>query len=275
MARLLPGLSVCLLQRLAQWTAAQGWHDTSIGLFHSCLGVMQQLSDPKGEGIMHHNLGLVHQMKKDCRGAMVHFKRALDLERMAEDEPHIAQTLLSLGNCHRELRDFVRARECFRQAYLHAIRADFALAQAAACQMSAEMEMELGEPNEALVQWQRLEKLGTMVERVRMTAYALNQQGRILWEQRNVVEARHCAIAAKELASGEDSYNVGLASLTLGEIALHDASYAEARTYLTLAQSLLDRHEEWKPEIERSIEQLQRAQGRTSESRALTAPLRH
>lgn len=273
MARLIPSLQVCLLQRLAQWTAARGWHDTSIGLFHSCLGVMQQLSDPKGEGIMHHNLGLVHQMKQDCRGAIVHFKRALDLERLAEDEPHIAQTLLSLGNCHRELRDFERARDCFQQSYLHAIRADFALAQAAACQMTAEMAMELGESGEALIQWQRLEKLGITVERPRMTAYALNQQGRLYWEQKLVTEARHCALAAKELTAGEDSYNVGLASLTLGEIALHEASYAEARTYLTIAQSLLERHEEWKVEIERSIEQLQRAQSRTSDARALTSPV--
>jgi len=263
MPRLLHCLQVCLLQRLAQWSAAQGWHDLAISLFHSCLGAMQQLGDPKGEGIMHHNLGLAHQMKGDSRGAMVHFRRALDLERLAQDERSIAQTLLSLGNCHVELRDFEQARDTFHQAYLHAIRADFALAQAAACQYAAEASAELGDTEDALTQWQRLEKLGRDSERLGMAAYALNQQARLHYEAHLFTEARTAALSARELSQAdEDAYNLGLASLTLGELALQLGQYSEARAHLTTAQTLLERHDEWRVEVEQSMAQLLRAQSR-------------
>lgn len=261
MPHVMAGLRLGLLQRLARWSAARGWHDTSISLFHSCLGLMQELADPRGEGIMHHNLGLAHQMKGDVRGALVHFHRALKLEKLCGDEAHLAQTLLSVGDCHRKLEDPHRARTCFQQAYLYAIQARLPMLQAACCQFAAEASADAGDRQNALLNWERLTRLGREMQQLCLTLYGLNQQARLLMELNDIPAARDLALEAHSLAeASRDTYNLGLASLTLGEAAMQGGRWSQARKYLKTAEDCLKRDQALASQVQTRMRQLQAAE---------------
>ena len=270
MSRALLSMYVLWLQRVAQWCAARGWHDTAIGLFHSCLGWMQRDGDPKGEGIMHHNLGLAHQMKSDVRGAMVHYTRALSLEERAGDHAHLAQTLLALGKCHRELVDYDKARACFARAYLFAIQAEFPAAQAASCQFAAELAEHESDWSTALDQWGRLARIGLQHEQPRMAALAANQRARLHLILDAPDEARQEADGAREIAETiHDSYNLGLASATLGELAMLEQSWSKALELLTKAEKLLARQvsDDAAYRIHRGLAKVHQALGNEAEAR--------
>lgn len=270
MARVLVALYVDGMQRAAQWCAARGRHETAIGLFHNCLGAMQRIGDPKGEGIMHHNLGLAHQLKGDLRGAVTHYGRALTLEEIAGDFAHLSQSWIAVGGCHRELGDYTKARDCFNKAYLRAIQSNFVNAQAASCQYGAEIAELQGDGAGALEQWGRLFRIGQESRQPVLAAYASNQLARLHLEQGAREEAWAEAEEARSLAeSAKDPFNTGLALATLGELCMKESAWSRALDLLTKAERLLQRHggADCSAFVLKRLEQVHQALGNEAEAR--------
>ncbi|HYE79771.1 MAG TPA: tetratricopeptide repeat protein [bacterium] len=258
------------MQRAAQWCAARGRHDAAIGLFHNCLGAMQRMGDPKGEGIMHHNLGLAHQLKGDLRGAVAHYNRALALEDLAGDVPHLAQSWIAVGACHRQLGDYAKARECFHKAYLRAIQASFVNAQAASCQYAAEVAELQGDTPGAIEQWGRLFRIGQEARQAQLAAYAANQLARLHLEQGSREEAWAEAEEARSLAeAAKDPFNVGLALATLGELCMKESAWSRALDLLLKAERLLQKHggSDCSAFVHQRLEQVHQALGNEAEAR--------
>ncbi|MEO7993823.1 MAG: tetratricopeptide repeat protein [bacterium] len=269
MPRGIIGFYVLWLQRVAQTCAARGHHEIAISLFHTCLGWMQRMEDPKGEGIMHHNLGLVHQFKGDIRGAAVHYSRALSLEELAKDWTHMAQTLLALAGCQKELGDSEKARDTYNRAYLFAIQAEFPTAQAASCQYGAELAEDACDYVAALEHWARLMRIAEENDLQRMHTFAANQRARLHLETGLLSDAASEAEVALKLAETyRDTYNAGLAHATIGELCVKSQAWSRALHHLTQAERLLSKSAgKDRVRVQKGLEKAYRALGDEAEAR--------
>ncbi len=224
------------LCQLRMGTVAQGQET-----LRKTLHLLEELHTPYDLGMVHHDLGLSHELAGDLDGAVDHYQSALDMWQQLGNLGPWANTLNGLGVVYYQRGQYGQALPTLNEALTRAGQAGDLRVEAYVWASLGDLHRALGAIVRAQEAYLQALDVARRAQVGFIVTYALDGLGNTLRQHGQLIEARNKLQKALEHAQKQEStYEIGLCHTSLGILAAEEGDPLAARHHLDRAAQLFE-----------------------------------
>jgi LuxR family maltose regulon positive regulatory protein len=205
------------------------------------LRIYEELADPYNVGMVHHDLGLGHELAGDLTGAVDHYQAALAYWQRLGNLSAWANTLNGLGVVYYLQGQYDQALAVLTEALSRAQQARDLRIEAYALASLGDLHRDVGEYEGAHGTYAQALEIARRAHLGFVVTYALDGLGNVARLQGDLTQARKRLYQAMEYAEDHGSaYLTGLCHTSLGILANEQGDLVAARHHLDRAVEILE-----------------------------------